>query len=223
MNRYFKSENFLAGIIMLALLNNIEHVSTTYYQLSRRVLPVWQFGGISLDLNAIQAVAAILILDFAIIAFVVRGKHRIAGLYAGALFAVQLFYPIDFAADDSSLPTWIATVLFAGMFSYTIYEFSKLYSEESEEKEARKIKEQLKAEREAQKAANNQQKANNKPATPPLKAATTGRKTANGAHICPKCERTFSSHHALNAHMKAHQDKKHVFKNLREMDAKIKL
>ena len=55
MNRYFKSENFLAGIIMLALLNNIEHVSTTYYQLSRKVLPVWQIGGINLDLNALQA------------------------------------------------------------------------------------------------------------------------------------------------------------------------
>jgi hypothetical protein len=201
MNRYFKSENFLAGIIMLALLNNIEHVSTTYYQLSRKVLPVWEFAGLSLDMNAIQAVLAILILDFAIIAFVVRGKHKIAGLYAAALFAVQLFYPIDFTADHSSIATWIATILFAGMFSYTIYEFSKLYSVESDQKEHEKEKERLKAARERQKLAESQHtNSNNKSAPPPKKAASTGKKI----FACDKCDYVGASQKALNAHMKAH-------------------
>ena len=202
MNRYFKSENFLAGIIMLALLNNIEHVSTTYYQLSRKVLPVWQIAGISLDLNALQAVAAILILDFAIIAFVVRGKHRIAGLYAGALFAIQLFYPIDFTSGHAEIATWIATVLFAAMFSYTIYEFSRLYSEESEKRD--NIKKQKSIVQLVENTGISDQSVAKKPKNQNEKMTIAKRENHDQEHICQVCKRKFASRHALNAHMRVH-------------------
>jgi hypothetical protein len=202
MNRYFKSENFLAGIIMLALLNNIEHVSTTYYQLSRKVLPVWKIAGISLNLNALQAIAAILILDFAIIAFVVRGKHRIAGLYASALFAIQLFYPIDFTSDHAETATWIATVLFAAMFSYTIYEFSRLYSEESDKKNA--IQKQKGIEQLVENTGINQQLVIKKPKNQIEKLARAKKGNQETEYICHVCKRDFASRQALNAHMRVH-------------------
>jgi hypothetical protein len=202
MNRYFKSENFLAVIIMLALLNNIEHVSTTYYQLSRKVLPVWQISGVSLDLNALQSIAAILILDFAIIAFVVRGKHKIAGMYAAALFAVQLFYPIDFDSEYSGIATWIATVLFAAMFSYTIYEFSRLYSEESDKRD--KKKKQKSSEQLVENTGINQQLASKKASNQIEKLTTAKIENLNQEHTCQVCKRKFASRQALNAHMRVH-------------------
>jgi hypothetical protein len=202
MNRYFKSENFLAVIIMLALLNNIEHVSTTYYQLSRKVLPVWHISGVSLDLNALQAIAAILILDFAIIAFVVRGKHKIAGMYAAALFAVQLFYPNDFDSEYAGIATWIATILFAAMFSYTIYEFSRLYSEESNQKES--LKKTKSIDLLLQKTSVNQQLATSKRKNQVEKMAISSKEKQDVEYKCQICKKPFNSQKGLNGHMRVH-------------------
>lgn len=122
MKKKLLSDNFLYGVIVLAMLNNLEHSAEVYHDVMRSTLAD--------TIRWIIAVLAVCIIDLSILAFVVRKKHILAAAYGAGMFAVNIVY--HFAAIPVLIANAIASIVFSLMTTHSIYAFSKMLAEKEE-------------------------------------------------------------------------------------------
>jgi aspartate carbamoyltransferase regulatory subunit len=88
------------------------------------------------------------------------------------------------------------------MFSYTIYEFSRLYSEESNQKES--LKKTKSIDLLLQKPSANQQLPTSKRKNQVEKMAISSKEKQDMEYKCQICKKPFESQKGLNGHMRVH-------------------
>jgi hypothetical protein len=135
---FLKTNKFLLLVVILAMLNNLEHSAYVYHSISKHTFGIpW--------LDWLQAGLVVVIIDLAVIAFVVNGRHKEAGIYSIAIFLINLIYSdgINMFFLQPIVPGTLinhgsAKIIYALMFTYSIYIFSKMYFErlENEKEEA---------------------------------------------------------------------------------------
>lgn len=113
------SANFLYTVIVLAMLNNLEHSAEVYHDVMRTTLPN--------ALRWIVAILAVCIIDLAVLAFVVRKKHLLAGFYAAGMFLINMVYHFD--AIPEIYAKGLASVVFSLMTTHSIYAFSRILAD----------------------------------------------------------------------------------------------
>ncbi len=119
-NSIFHRPGFLLFVAVLALLNNLEHSTHLYNSISDTMFDHdW--------MNWVYCTFVNLLIDLAVIAFVVNGRHKEAGLYAFLIFLINLLYYKGLGIFPIEVNDRIAYVIYSFMFTYSIYIFSKLY------------------------------------------------------------------------------------------------
>jgi len=194
MKKKLLSDNFLYGVIVLAMLNNLEHSAEVYHDVMRSTLPD--------TLRWIIAVLAVCIIDLSILAFVVRKKHILAAAYGAGMFAVNIVY--HFYAIPDLLADAIASIVFSLMTTHSIYAFSKMLAEKDEEIITRKMESgRLNA------ALNFDQKVK-KPSKARMSKVKKQKSIKDGQknYLChvDGCNYAGKTHQALNAHMRMHTE-----------------
>jgi hypothetical protein len=133
---FLQTNKFLLLVVTLAMLNNLEHSANVYYSISKHT-----FGIEWLDWT--HAALVVLIIDLAIIAFVVNGRHLEAGLYGVAICIINLVYSdginmffMEPLAMGEKINQGVAKVIYSIMFTYSIYIFSKMYFEKQQKSTA---------------------------------------------------------------------------------------
>jgi hypothetical protein len=140
---FLKTNKFLLLVVVLAMLNNLEHSAYVYHSISKHTFGIpW--------LDWLQAGLVVVIIDLAVIAFVVNGRHKEAGIYSIAIFLINLIYSdgINMFFLQPIVPGTLinhgsAKIIYALMFTYSIYIFSKMYFERLEN-EKEEVASQLK-------------------------------------------------------------------------------
>jgi hypothetical protein len=133
---FLQTNKFLLLVVVLAMLNNLEHSANVYYSISKHT-----FGIEWLDWT--HAALVVLIIDLAIIAFVVNGRHLEAGLYGVAICIINLVYSdginmffMEPLPEGEKINQGVAKVIYSIMFTYSIYIFSKMYFEKQQKSTA---------------------------------------------------------------------------------------
>ena len=119
---FFYNPGFILFVAILALLNNLEHSTHVYHNISKtNFTSDW--------MNWVYCILVNLLIDLSVIAFVVNGRHKEAGIYAFLIFIINLLYYDGLEIFSTQINNSIAYVTYSSMFTYSIYTFSKLYFE----------------------------------------------------------------------------------------------
>jgi hypothetical protein len=123
------SGTFTYIVIILVMINNIEHLAWVHYNIARH----WfQYDW----MNHLHSVIVVVIIELSIIELVRRGKIGFAGFYTLCLFILCLiYYPLADYKDKAAWGNLIAAIIFSLMFTISIWYFSILAAEKNEEKE----------------------------------------------------------------------------------------
>lgn len=127
---FLRTRSFIFICVVLTMLSNLQHIASVYYSANAAVLGVAWF-------DWALAYTVVLVVDLSVLAFVFAGRHREAKAYAWAVFCLNLIYysavPVQAETAIRWWPQMLARVVFAGMFTYSVYIFSKMISEQQEE------------------------------------------------------------------------------------------
>lgn len=155
---FFSSPLFLLIIISLTMFNNLEHGAELYYKITEPIYP-----GAWLPYIHLQAYFVIIVIDLAVIGFIVNGKTKDSKAFAWLLFFINLiFWDVltgisqTHYKDVQQISLLVAKIFFSAAFSYLIHKVSSLYFEKIN---GFSSMEQLKAECEQMKALEMQLKA----------------------------------------------------------------
>lgn len=120
MKRFITAKNAVYLIIALVMLNNVEHLAFVHQMIARKL-----FG--TAELNWWHSVASVCVVELAIMVFVVRGEDAFAAMFAFMLFALSLiYYPICEYWNNGEYGKLLASILYSGMFTISIYYFSRM-------------------------------------------------------------------------------------------------
>ena len=138
--KYFNLNSFLLVIIVLYMINNLEHSTYVYYTISKKQLSTilgWEYA------DWLQSIIVIIVLDLSVIAWVRLGRYWEAGIFEFLILIINLLY------YQWALPgLWeynefvyhkIAEFLFAAMFTYGVISFAKIYSDKIGKKDVYKL------------------------------------------------------------------------------------
>lgn len=81
--------NILTIIIILIMVNNLEHGSAVYYQISKKQLAVifgWQYA------DWFQSVLVVVVLDLCVIMWIRLNRYWEAGIFIVLILALNLIY-----------------------------------------------------------------------------------------------------------------------------------
>lgn len=128
---FFSRPVFLLIIIALTMFNNLEHGAELYYKITQSIYPVaWQ------PYIHIQAYFVIIVIDLAVIGFIVNGKTNDSKAFAWLLFIINcIFWNVlteiaNVSINDvERISLLLAKIFFSAAFSYLIHKVSTLYFE----------------------------------------------------------------------------------------------
>lgn len=130
-NNFFRKPIFLLIIIALTMFNNLEHGAELYYRITEPIYPESWLPYIHL-----QAYFVIIVIDLAVIAFIVNGKTKDSKAFAFLLFIINLIFwdvltgiSTTHIADVPKISLLLAKIFFSAAFSYLIHKMSSLYFE----------------------------------------------------------------------------------------------
>ena len=122
LKRILSIDNFILLVILLVMVNNVEHCAFVHYQVARRVFDmVW--------MNKAHSVAVVIIIELSIVVFVVKGDHKAALFFTMMLFVLSMLY-YDFRTFwiNAEYEKILAAVTYSTMFTASIYIFSRMYA-----------------------------------------------------------------------------------------------
>lgn len=120
MKKHLQSPNVLLLVIVLTLLNNVDHAAFIYMKVTRdNFIYDWA--------NEAYAIFVVIVIELAILQFVVHNRKVEAAIYAGAIFFINLLYFDGLKLIDYLTICQVAATIFSLMFSYSIYVFTELY------------------------------------------------------------------------------------------------
>lgn len=130
-SNFFSRPLFLLIIISLTMFNNLEHGAELYYKITKPIYPdSW------LPYIHLQAYFVIIVIDLAVIGFIVNGKTKDSKAFAWLLFIINLIFwdvltgvASTHYADVQKISLLIAKIFFSAAFSYLIHKVSSLYFE----------------------------------------------------------------------------------------------
>lgn len=136
---------FLLVIIVLTMYNNLEHSASVYYSISAQ-------DGTNSPYQRFQSYLVVIVIDLAVIAFILHSNKKEAAVFAWILFLINaLFFNILGSVHQIFLSEQthqmieesnklIAKIAFSGLFSYSIHRFGyvwyELIQKQQEEKNA---------------------------------------------------------------------------------------
>lgn len=130
-NNFFRKPIFLLIIITLTMFNNLEHGAELYYRITEPIYPKSWLPYIHL-----QAYFVIIVIDLAVIGFIVNGKTKDSKAFAFLLFIINLIFwdvltgiSTTHYADLPKISLLLAKIFFSAAFSYLIHKMSSLYFE----------------------------------------------------------------------------------------------
>ncbi|HEY0029163.1 MAG TPA: hypothetical protein VGC65_00280 [Bacteroidia bacterium] len=203
---FFRKPVFLLIIIALTMFNNLEHGAELYYRITGPIYPdSW------LPYIHLQAYFVIIVIDLAVIGFIVNGKTKDSKAFAFLLFLINLLF-WDVLTGISKTSLWdlpnvsllIAKIFFSAAFSYLIHKMSSLYFERvvgySSIEQLKAVYEQELADKKQLAADFEQQKAEVKTACEALEFQRTQNrtleeKTTNCQAIISRIEHEFTCQH----------------------------
>ncbi len=128
---FFRKPIFLLIIITLTMFNNLEHGAELYYRITEPIYPKSWLPYIHL-----QAYFVIIVIDLAVIGFIVNGKTKDSKAFAFLLFIINLIFwdvltgiSTTHYADLPKISLLLAKIFFSAAFSYLIHKMSSLYFE----------------------------------------------------------------------------------------------
>ena len=120
MKKLITSKNAIYLIIVLVMLNNVEHLAYVHQMIARKL-----FG--TTELNWWHSVASVCVIELAIMVFVIRGQDVFAGMFTFMLFVLSLiYYPMDVYWVNGQWGKFFAAMIYSGMFTLSIYYFSRM-------------------------------------------------------------------------------------------------
>lgn len=119
------SRSFALLCMVLVMLNNLEASAFVYLRISHNPLPYeW--------MNVALAILVVLIIDLSIISFIVHDRKAEAGIFAFAVFMLNILYYDGLSLFSANAVAISAQLIYSGMFAYSIHAFSKLWSSKLE-------------------------------------------------------------------------------------------
>lgn len=113
------------------MFNNLEHGAELYYRITSPIYPISWLPYIHL-----QAYFVIIVIDLAVIGFIVNGKTKDSKAFAFLLFAINLIFwdvltgiATTSITDLPKISLLLAKIFFSAAFSYLIHKMSSLYFE----------------------------------------------------------------------------------------------
>ena len=121
------TDNFIVLVIILVMLNNIEHLAYVHHQIARQAFP-------TIQLNWWHSIFVVIIIELSIIVLVRKGKNTFAGAYTFMLFVLSLiYYPLPQYWQNAQYGLFIAAIVYSLMFTISIYYFAIMAAEKSSE------------------------------------------------------------------------------------------
>jgi predicted Zn-ribbon and HTH transcriptional regulator len=123
MKKLFTSENVITLVIILVMLNNVEHLAWVHYDIARHVFP-------TILMNKAHSIIVVVIIELAIIVLVRRGMDAFAGVYTVMLLALSLlYYPMSEYWKTGEYARFIAAIIYSLMFTLSIWYFARMAAE----------------------------------------------------------------------------------------------
>jgi hypothetical protein len=108
-------------IASLALLNNLKHSTVVYHSISGNEFEDW--------FDQIYDISVNIVVDLSVFAFVLKGRHIEAGVYAFFILMINILYYSQICQwMDELTAKRIAAIVYSLMFTYSIFIFSYLIS-----------------------------------------------------------------------------------------------
>lgn len=129
--------NTLTVIVILLMINNLEHSTAVYYQISKKQLAEifgWKYA------DWFQSVLVVVVLDLCVIMWIRLNRYWEAGIFGVLILALNLLYYEWPGAFGKETNRRVAEFIFSGMFCYGVISFSYIIAKIDKEK-SRKEKE----------------------------------------------------------------------------------
>jgi hypothetical protein len=119
------TENFVVMVIVLVMLNNVEHLAFVHHSMSRLLFPTY-------EMNWWHSILVVLIIEVSIIVLVNKGQQTFALVYAMCIFVLSLiYYPLDVYWKNGQYGLFAAAIIYSFMFTISIYYFACMRAEKS--------------------------------------------------------------------------------------------
>jgi hypothetical protein len=189
------SGTFTYLVIVLVMINNIEHLAYVHYNIARHWFHIdW--------MNPWHSVLVVVIIELSIIELVRRGKIGFAGFYTLCLFVLCLiYYPLDTYVAQAAWGNLIAAVVFSFMFTISIWYFSILAAETKEEKQQAEVYEKKYFESSRLLADANRKLILYDEQKTELYELRKYKALEDAKRECPHCHTIFESEYAKRGHM----------------------
>lgn len=117
----------LIAVIVLVMINNVEHLAFVHYTLAQHVFPVLGFDW----MNKLHSVIVVVIFEIVVITFVIKGEHTFAGLFTCCIFILSLvYYDVPELITKGQYIDVLSATTYSLIFTISIYMFSRMLADE---------------------------------------------------------------------------------------------
>jgi len=126
MKKLTKMDLFTLLVIVMVMINNIEHISFVHYSFAQHVFPQLPYDW----LNKLHSAIVVVIIELSIIVFVIKGKKIWAGLFTFSIFILSIvYYDVIDGYELMTTQEKVSTILLSLIYTISIYIFSDMFSE----------------------------------------------------------------------------------------------